>query len=115
LLLILGRPNYSIEHRRGMRASLGSFYRWAVSAGMLDTDPTLTLPSVRAAVGAPKPATDEIWRQILDTADERTRLMARLACEAGLRRAEVACVHSDDLNNGIDGAELIVHGKGNKQ
>jgi site-specific recombinase XerC len=56
-----------------------------------------------------------MWQQILATADERTRLMARLACEAGLRRAEVACVHSNDLNQGIDGAELIVHGKGNKQ
>lgn len=115
LLTILGHPSYSIEHRRGLRASLGSFYRWCMSAGVVDEDPTLTLPSVRAAVGAPKPATDEIWRQILDTADARTRLMARLACEAGLRRAEVASVHSDDLNRGIDGAELIVHGKGNKQ
>jgi len=115
LLAILGRPGYSIEHRRGLRASLGSFYRWGVVSGLLDEDPTVTLPPVRAAVGAPKPATDEIWKHILSTADERTRLMARLACEAGLRRAEVACVHSDDLVNGIDGAELIVHGKGNKQ
>jgi site-specific recombinase XerC len=115
LLRILGRPGYSIEHRRGLRASIGSFYRWCVDSGFVETDPTLKLPGVRAAIGAPKPATDEIWRQILATADPRTRLMARLACEAGLRRAEVACVHSDDLVNGIDGAELIVHGKGNKQ
>lgn len=115
LLSILGRAGYSIEHRRGLRASLGSFYRWCSTSGAVDTNPTLTLPSVRAATGAPKPATDEIWRHILDTADSRTRLMARLACEAGLRRAEVACVHSDDLIHGIDGAELIVHGKGNKQ
>src|SRR5581483_9861482 len=97
LLLILGRPDYSIEHRRGMRGSLGSFYRWCVASKLLDEDPTLTLPSVRAAIAAPRPATDEIWSQILATADERTRLMARLACEAGLRRAEVACVHSNDL------------------
>jgi len=115
LLVILGRPQLSIEHRRGLRASLGSFYRYCIDSGAIHSDPTLTLPNVRAASAAPKPATDAIWRQILDTADQRTRLMARLACEAGLRRAEVACVHSDDLVNGIDGAELIVHGKGNKQ
>lgn len=112
---ILGRPGLSIEHRRGLRASLGSFYRRCVAAGVVEVDPTLTLPLIRAAIGAPKPATDEIWRQILATADLRTKLMARLACEAGLRRAEVACVHTDDLANGIDGAELIVHGKGDKQ
>ncbi|EUA18516.1 phage integrase family protein [Mycobacterium xenopi 3993] len=47
--------------------------------------------------------------------DERTLLMARLACEAGLRRAEVAKVHSEDLLSGVDGPELIVHGKGGKQ
>jgi site-specific recombinase XerD len=115
LLAILGRPAYSIEHRRGLRASLASFYRWCTSSGTVSDDPTLTLPVVRTPAGAPKPATDEIWRHILVTADERTRLMARLAGEAGLRRAEVAQVHTDDLNGGIGGPELIVHGKGGKQ
>jgi integrase len=115
LLAILGRPEFSIEHRRGLRASLGSFYRWCVSAAVVATDPTLVLPTVRTPAGAPRPATDEIWRDILDKADERTRLMARLACEAGLRRAEVAAVHANDLIRGDDGAELIVHGKGGKQ
>jgi site-specific recombinase XerD len=115
LLKILGRPGFSIEHRRGVRASLASFYHWCLKTGVVAADPTLELPSIRAAVGAPKPATDEMWRALLATADPRTALMARLACEAGLRRAEVACVHSDDLNAGIGGAELIVHGKGAKQ
>ncbi len=115
LLAILGRPQLSIEHRRGLRASLASFYRWCVSSGIVGVDPTLALPTIRTPVGAPRPATDEIWRQILDTADHRTRLMARLACEAGLRRAEVAQVHASDLIRGDDGDELIVHGKGSKQ
>jgi integrase len=115
LLAILGRPDYSTEHRRGLRASLASFYRWCEASGVVDVDPTLTLPRIRAALGAPKPATDDIWRELLATADPRTALMARLACEAGLRRAEVAQVHSDDLHAGIGGAELIVHGKGGKQ
>jgi len=115
LLAILGRPEYSMEHRRGIRASWASFFRWCVEQGVVDDDPTLTLPRIRAALGAPKPATDDIWRALLEQADPRTALMARLACEAGLRRAEVAQVHSDDVNAGIGGAELIVHGKGNKQ
>lgn len=115
LLAILGRPEYSMEHRRGLRASLASFYRWSLESGVVDVDPTLTLPHIRAALGAPKPATDDIWRALLEQADPRTALMARLACEAGLRRAEVAQVHSDDVNAGIGGAELIVHGKGSKQ
>ncbi|ORV92825.1 hypothetical protein AWC11_07440 [Mycobacterium interjectum] len=115
LITILGRVDYSIELRRGKRASLSSFYRWCASTGLVAQDPTADLPVIRAASAAPKPATDEIWRQLLDAADRRTRLMARLAGEAGLRRAEVAQVHTDDLLDGIGGAELIVHGKGNKQ
>ena len=41
--------------------------------------------------------------------------MARLAGEAGLRRAEVAQVHRDDLGEDINGWSLIVRGKGDKQ
>lgn len=115
LLTILARPDHSIEHRRSRRNSLASFYRWCVEQAVVEADPTLTLPRMRTPSGAPKPATDEIWKQLLATADDRTALMARLACEAGLRRAEVARVHGDDLIAGISGAELIVHGKGDKQ
>lgn len=115
LLSILGRPQCSAEHRRGLRASLASFYRWCLTYAVVEVDPTASLPSVRAAGGAPRPATDEIWRQLLELADERTGLMARLAGEAGLRRAEVAQVHTDDLIESPDGPLLIVHGKGGKQ
>ena len=41
--------------------------------------------------------------------------MARLAGEAGLRRAEVAQAHRDDLIEDLTGWSLIVHGKGGKQ
>lgn len=115
LLSILGRPQYSLEHRKGLRGSLASFYHCCIESEIVDADPTLRLPRVRAALGAPKPATDEIWKALVAAADPRTVLMARLACEAGLRRAEVAQVHSNDLHPGLGGHELIVHGKGGKQ
>jgi integrase len=41
--------------------------------------------------------------------------MALLAGEAGLRRAEVARAHCDDLLADIDGWSLVVHGKGGRQ
>jgi integrase/recombinase XerC len=41
--------------------------------------------------------------------------MLRLAGEAGLRRAEVARIHYRDLIEGVDGAALLVHGKGGKK
>jgi integrase len=115
LIGVLGKPGHSSEHRRGLRASLISFFKWCRSAGVVETDPALELPTIRAAVASPRPATDDIWQQILNTADTRTVLMARLAGEAGLRRAEVAKVHTNDLISGGDGMQLIVHGKGAKQ
>lgn len=115
LLAILGRPESSTEYRRSLRASLASFYRWSLDSQIVTADPTTGLPVVRAAAGAPRPATDEIWCHILESADSRTLLMARLACEAGLRRAEVAQVHTNDLIQANGGAQLIVHGKGGKQ
>lgn len=51
----------------------------------------------------------------LEAADLRETLMLRLAGEVGLRRAEVARVHTRDLVDGLSGAQLIVHGKGNKK
>lgn len=112
---MLAAPALSREHRRGLRASLASFFRWCAANGVVEADPTAGLPTIRAALGAPKPATDDIWRQVCAAPDPRTVLMARLACEAGLRRAEVAQVHVDDLVGTPTEPELIVHGKGGKQ
>lgn len=115
LVGILGRDHYSIEHRRGLRGSLASFYRWCLATGVVTTDISATLPRVPSSPPAPRPATDQIWETLLADADARTILMARLACEAGLRRAEVAQVSTNDLIAGIDGYALVVHGKGGKQ
>jgi integrase len=115
LLSILGRPDWSLEYRRARRASLVSFYRWCVERAVVDTDPTTRLPRIRTPLGAPRPAPDDIWNAVLSAADSRVVLMARLAGEAGLRRAEVACVHANDLVADVGGWALIVHGKGGKQ
>jgi site-specific recombinase XerC len=42
-------------------------------------------------------------------------MMARLAGEVGMRRAEVAVCHRDDLVRDVYGWAIIVHGKGGKQ
>lgn len=115
LIGFIGNPRHSQEHRRGLRNSLASFYRWAVVGGVVEVDVTADLPHVKAPAAAPRPATDEVWSQLCAADDERTRLMGRLAAEAGLRRAEVAQVHARDVIETGDGPDLIVHGKGGKQ
>jgi integrase len=108
------RP-WSAEHRKALRSSLQGFYRYCMAAGLAETDVSDALPKVRPSTPCPRPATDDIWADLLAAAAPRERLMARLAGEAGLRRAEVARAHRDDLVADGHGWSLIVHGKGGKQ
>src|SRR5690606_22561104 len=47
-------------------------------------------------------------------APPRETLMLRLAAEMGLRRGEVAQVHTDDVLDDLIGWSLVVHGKGGR-
>lgn len=111
----LGADGCSPAHRRALRASLRGFFRWAALTGVVVADPTKDLPVIRTINPAPRPAPDDVWAELKAVADRRALLMARLACEAGLRRAEVAQVHTRDLMFDGDGWALIVRGKGDKQ
>jgi integrase len=109
------RPRWSVERRRAVRAALAGFYRWAHGSGRLDVDPALTLPAVRPSDGVPRPAQLQVYLDALSRASEREQLMLVLACELGMRRAEVAQVHSRDVVDDLAGSSLIVHGKGGRQ
>ena len=51
----------------------------------------------------------------MEMATTSERLMIRLGAECGLRRGEIARVHSDDVVADNAGRSLIVRGKGDKQ
>lgn len=103
------------ETRRGYRNTLRSFYLWAYHTERLPHDLSGALPKVKATKPTPRPAPDLVWHTALVAADARVRLMLQLAAEAGLRRAEVAQVRTDDLTEGLGGPLLLVRGKGNKK
>lgn len=115
LVTLCSERQWSQEHRKSIRTSLVSFYEWAVQNSVAEHNPALQLPKVKTPLPAPRPTPDDIWAELLAAAAPRERLMARLAGEAGLRRAEVAQVGADDLIRDLHGWSLIVHGKGGKQ
>lgn len=112
LLGWLGSHGWKRESVRAARASLRSFYEWAVLAGHLEQSPAEALPKVPASPPSPRPAGDLDYRRALAHPDRRVRLAVRLAAEAGLRRGEVVLVHARDLLTDLYGCSLIVHGKG---
>lgn len=115
LLRYVDDADWSSETRRGHRSSLRVFYAWAVEQGHVVESPALVLPKVPPAPPRPKPTPDAAYTNALAVATRPERLMLRLAAEAGLRRAEVAQVHSRDLHEDLTGWSLVVHGKGGKE
>ncbi|MHA0287040.1 tyrosine-type recombinase/integrase [Mycobacterium sp. C3-094] len=107
--------DWSVEHRRSNRNAARLFFLWAYKAGHIPVHIADDLPQIKTAVAVPRPAPEVVWRQALQVADLRTTLILRLAGEAGLRRAEIAQVHTRDLIEAAGGAQLLVHGKGGKR
>jgi site-specific recombinase XerD len=109
----MASKGWSAETVRAHRAALRTFYAWAVTVGYVEENPAAALPRVRIRSTAARPAPEDAIRWALTATDPAVRLMVRLAAELGLRRSEVACIHSRDVATGTDGLDwLTVHGKG---
>jgi integrase len=115
LATICGRRGLSSDYRQGQRVGLISFYNWCVDNDICTHNPAAKLPKVKASTPRPRPVPDDIWLELLAQTGPREELMALLACEAGLRRAEVATLHYDNLARDPEGWLLIIRGKGDKQ
>lgn len=108
---VFSEQTWQLETRRSYNNALRRFFGYLVEVEKIAEDPTLKLPKVPTRPPVARPTPDDVWAAALMRADDRGRLMMRLAAEAGLRRSEVAKVHSRDL---LAGPSLLVHGKGAK-
>jgi integrase len=109
------RQDWSAETRRSYRSGIRGFYQWALKHNLVDSDPSADIPQIKVPQAQPRPAPEDIYRRALAGADARVTIMLRLAAEAGLRRTEIAQVHTRDLRHGADGPQLLVHGKGSRE
>lgn len=110
----MAQRDWAQETRRNRRATLLAFYSWGVKTGRTTVNPAEGIDKVRPTDPRPRPVPDSIYLLALARADEDERLWIDLAAEHGLRRAEVAVIHSDDIVPTLLGYDLIVHGKGGK-
>lgn len=114
LVALLGARAWSAETQRGYRASWCVFYGWAHATGRVVRDPARVLPTITLPRALPRPAPDDVLREALAGADDRLRVMLLLAAHAGLRRGEIARVHTQDLGRDLRGPTLRVVGKGGR-
>lgn len=103
------------ETRKAYRNTISSFFRWLHKSGRRSDDPSLDVPRVKKPHAHPRPCPDRYIAAAMEKATSSEKLMIRLGAECGLRRGEIARVHSDDVVADSDGRSLIVRGKGDKQ
>lgn len=94
--------------KQGYLSTVRGLYRWLHATGRRHDDPTACLHSIRTPPAIPKPVPEAVLAAALEWADDRTRFAITLGAYAGLRRAEIAGLHSLD----VQGDRLVITGKG---
>lgn len=110
LIDFMQHPDWAPETRKSARSALRGFYGWALETGRIDNDPARFLPSVSVPPGKPRPTPETVLEDALNGASPRVRVMLMLAAYAGLRRAEIASLHT----RALVGDTLRIKGKGGK-
>lgn len=108
----LAAGQWAPNTRKSARSALRCFYGWAAVTGRIATSPAHLLPAVRVPRGKPRPTPEAAYRLAIANADPRARLALMLAGRCGLRRGEIAQVHSDHVEVDLSGHSLRVKGKG---
>ena len=115
IVQVFARQQWKPETRKAYRNTISSFFRWLRKSGHRADDPSQDVPRVKKPHAHPRPCPDRYIKAALEKATESEKLMIRLGAECGLRRGEIARVHSDDVVPDNVGRSLMVRGKGDKQ
>jgi integrase/recombinase XerC len=110
-----GSQSWSAAYAVSIRASLLVFYGWAVKTKRIVESPMSEFPEIKPPKPKPKPVTEDDYAAALAEATPEVRMMLRLAGDLGMRRAEVAQVHRDDVIETPEGYLLRILGKGRKE
>ncbi len=92
-----------------------TFYAWAVTEGIIDSNPALHLLVPPHRRYLPRPIGAESLFTAIDTAPPRIRMWLIFAAFAGLRAAEIAGLTGDCILDGRDPPLIVVRGKGSRE
>lgn len=108
LITWMAAQDWAPETRRSYHSAINGFYTWGIRAGHTKRNPIADIKPPRMTRGVPRPTPDRVFIAALDRADDAERLMLLLAAYGGLRRAEIAALRFD----AIDDEQIRVIGKG---
>lgn len=115
IVQVFARQQWKPETRKAYRNTISSFFRWLHKSCRRSDNPSLDVPRVKKPHAHPRPCPDKYITAAMEKATAAEKLMIRFGAECGLRRGEIARVHSDDVVADSAGHSLIVRGKGDKQ
>lgn len=115
IVQVFARQQWKPETRKAYRNTISSFFRWLHKSCRRSDAPSLDVPRVKKPRAHPRPCPDKYVTAAMEKATAAEKLMIRFGAECGLRRGEIARVHSDDVVADSAGHSLIVRGKGDKQ
>lgn len=98
-------------HQKAVQA-IQYYYRWLVATGALAVDPSADLRPARSPRPISRPTPEDAYQAALAAARGQDYWRLRLAADTGLRRSELAAVHSSDVQRLAVGQALHVVGKG---
>ena len=89
-----------------------AFFRWAVAAGLVASDPCGRMVDVKPRRGVPHPIGERDLRLLLACAPRPLRTAYVLAAFAGLRAGEIARLRGEDLRLDVGQPTALIDGKG---
>lgn len=110
LVVWMAGQGWGPSTRKNARTAFNRYFTWAVRRGLRVDDPTDGLRAVRQPPPCPRPAADAAFVRACQQASSEELLMLLLGASCGLRRAEIAGLHTDM----ISGGEIRVTGKGGR-
>lgn len=106
----IATPHWKPASRKSALASVRRFYHYLEITGIREDNPTKLLLSVKVPRGKARPiATEKLHKTLTQAPTTEERLMILLAAYAGLRRFEIAKLHTSDITEGW----MTIVGKGN--
>ena len=110
VIAFVRRQDWKPATAASFRQTLNGFFKWAVKHGVREDNPVDEVRQIRVPPGIPKIATAAALDEALDKASRRDRLAVLLAAYAGMRRAEIAGLHAEDVSEGW----IRIKGKGGR-
>ena len=112
VIMFLARDDWKPQTRSAAYNCIHSLFEWLVTTKQRDESPMKDMKPPKVPRSVPKPCPEDKLEAALKTADRRAQLILLLGAYAGLRREEIASLHTDNIL--LEAGKLRITGKGSK-